>query len=257
MLVIHDDGDTLDVLTRAFEATGCDVVTAVAGFRAQAHLEGERPIDVVVAPWDTTRVVGGEVYRWALQKRYELRDQFVFIGGDTPPDFDQIVAGRCLLVPDTSTSEIVDVALATVGRREQLAAQRKSRPKIEGARHRLLVIDDEPILLSAMTDVLIATGYAVVSCESGNSAIAMLEHASFDAIVVDWHMDDGSGADVYRWLERHRPELAERVVFLSDGETDDAAEVAPDRPMIRKGQDSHALAAILRDIVRERTQDLG
>lgn len=257
MLVIHDDGDTLDVLTRAFEATGCDVVTAVAGFRAQAHLEGERPIDVVVAPWDTTRMVGGEVYRWALQKRYELRDQFVFIGGDTPPEFDQIVAGRCLLVPDTSTSEIVDVALATAGRREQLAEQRKSRPKLEGARYRLLVIDDEPILLSAITDVLISTGYAVVSCESGNSAIAMLEHEAFDAIVVDWHMDDGSGADVYRWLERHKPALAERVVFLSDGETDDAAEVAPERPMIRKGQDSHALAAILRDIVRERTQDFG
>lgn len=254
MLVIHDDGDTLDVLTRAFEATGCDVVTAVAGFRAQAHLEGDRPIDVVVAPWDTTRLLGGEVYRWALQKRYELRDLFVFIGADTPPDFDQVVAGRCLLVLDTDTSEIVHVALAAAARREQLRANRRTRPKVEGARPRLLVIDDEPILLSAIGDLLTESGYAVVCCESGNSAITMLEHEDFDAIVIDWRMDDGNGADVYRWLVKYKPALSERVVFLSGGETDDAASVAPDRPMIRKGQDSHALIAVLREIVSDHAQ---
>jgi hypothetical protein len=53
VLVIHDDGDALDIMTRLFEAAGCDVITAVSGLRAQAHLEGDRPISVVVAPWDT------------------------------------------------------------------------------------------------------------------------------------------------------------------------------------------------------------
>ena len=58
-LVIHDDGEALDALTRLFEAAGFEVTTALTGFRAQAHLEGERPIDVVVVPWDAAHPVGG------------------------------------------------------------------------------------------------------------------------------------------------------------------------------------------------------
>jgi CheY-like chemotaxis protein len=96
-LVIHDDGEALDVLTRLFEAAGFEVTTALTGFRAQAHLEGERPIDVVVVPWDAAHPVGGEVYRWSLQRRYDLRDVFVFLAAETPADFDRlVVALQCL-----------------------------------------------------------------------------------------------------------------------------------------------------------------
>ena len=46
VLVIHDDGEALDALTRLFEGGGFEVITAVTGFRAQAYLEGDRPIDL-------------------------------------------------------------------------------------------------------------------------------------------------------------------------------------------------------------------
>jgi hypothetical protein len=82
-LVIHDDGEALDVLTRLFEAAGFEVTTAITGFRAQVHLEGVRPVDVVVVPWDAAHPVGGEVYRWSLQRRYDLRDGFVFLAAET------------------------------------------------------------------------------------------------------------------------------------------------------------------------------
>jgi len=87
-LVIHDDGDSLDLLTRLFEASGFEVITALTGFRAQTYLEASRPIHVVVAPWDSTTSVGAEVYRWSLQQRYDLRDQFVFLAADVPPEFE-------------------------------------------------------------------------------------------------------------------------------------------------------------------------
>ena len=63
VLVIHDDGEALDVLTRLFEAGSFEVITAVTGFRAQAHLEGDRPIDVVVVPWDAAHPYHGLGYR--------------------------------------------------------------------------------------------------------------------------------------------------------------------------------------------------
>lgn len=250
VLVIHDDADALDLLTRLFEASGFDVITAITGFRAQAHLEGDRRIDVVIAPWDAQHRVGGEVYRWCLQRRYDLRDQFVFVGGDVPPEFDQTVAGRCLAVTTARPAEIVRVAVATVRRRAVLEEMRDAWAETDHGKPRLMLVDDEPVLLMVMGDLLGQT-YSVTRAENGNDAIAQLATEDFDAIVLDWHMDGGNGADVYRWIIEHKPQLAERVVFLSGWEGDDAESVAPGRPMVRKGQDSAALSKILKEIVRQ------
>jgi CheY-like chemotaxis protein len=251
-LVIHDDGETLDVLTRLFEAAGFEVTTAITGFRAQAHLEGERPIDVVVVPWDAAHPVGGEVYRWSLQRRYDLRDGFVFLAAETPQDFDRLVAGRCLAVPPSQPSEVVRVAAAAASRRRQLdAARNAALEEADATRPTLLLADDEPVLLLAMAELLADAGYAVSRVDSGHGAIQLLEHEDFDAIVTDWNMDDGSGADIYRWIAQVKPWLAERVVFLADEEGDHAATVAPGRPMFRKGADSRTFTTVLREIVRQ------
>jgi CheY-like chemotaxis protein len=205
-----------------------------------------------VAPWDHASGVGGDVYRWSLQKRYDLRDQFVFIASEVPAEFDRLVAGRCLAVAMTRPGEIVRVALAAVKRRAQLEAARDAAvAELDAGRPTLLLAEDDPVLLMVMADLLEQAGYAVSRVESGRAASTLLEHDEFDVIVVDWNMDDGSGADLYRWLCEYRPWLAERVVFLSGEEGDDARVVAPGRPMFRKGQDSQALTDVLREIIRQ------
>lgn len=252
VLVIHDDGEALDLLTQLFEGSGFEVITAVSGFRAQDHLDGSRPIDVVVVPWDAAHPVGGEVYRWSLQRRYDLRDGFVFLCAEPPPDFDRLVAGRCLGVAMDLPAEVVSVATAAVKRRRELEAARDAAfEEAQAGVPTLLLADDEPVLLMAMAEVLAKAGYAVSRVDNGHGAIRLLEHAEFDVIVTDWHMDDGNGADIYRWIAQVKPWLAERVVFLADEEGEDAAAVAPGRPMFRKGQDSHKLTAVLREIVRQ------
>jgi CheY-like chemotaxis protein len=106
-----------------------------------------------------------------------------------------------------------------------------------------------------MAGLLADAGYAVSRVDSGHGAIVLLDHEEFDVIVADWNMDDGNGADVYRWIAQVKPWLAERVVFLADEEGEDATVVAPGRPMFRKGQDSHALTAVLREIARQARGD--
>ncbi len=251
VLVIHDDGDALDVLTRLFEGSGFDVLTAVTGFRAQASLEADRKIDVVVAPWDYAHPVGGDVYRWSLQRRYDLRDQFVFLASEVPPEFDRIVAGRCLAVSMARSAEIVRVALATIRRAESLELMRDAALAVDADQPTLLLAEDEPILLSIIAELLGELGYAVTAVESGNGAIARADMQDFDVIVADWHMDDGNGGDLFRWLLARKPYLAGRVVFLSGDESEEVGRVAPGRPMIRKGQDSGALLKVIREIVRE------
>lgn len=246
-LVIHGTAEVLDLLTRWFEASGLDVVSAVNAYRAQTALEGERPIDVVVAPWDHFQPVGGEVYRWVLQHRHDLRNRFVFVADEVPPEFDSIVGGRCLAVPLSAIDEVARVATAIVRR---IRTPPHGVPVVrDRERPNLLLIEDDPPLLDAMAAHLHDNGYTVTAMDSGNQAIEVLEVREVDVIVCDWHMHDGSGADVYRWLLKNKPHLAARVVFLAEADQDDTGPIAPGRPMFRKGQDAEPLLTVLREIV--------
>lgn len=248
-LVIHGDGSVLDVLTRWFEASGFEVLTALNAFRAQAALEGEKVIEVVVVPWDDTQPVGGEVYRWVLKNRPDLRSRFVFIADDVPPEFDATVAGRCLAVPLAATDEIVRVATGVVRR---VRTPPRGVPVVRGpGRPTLLLADDDPLLLPAMAELLTQAGYAVTQVDGVKAAVEVCEFRDFDVIVSDWRLHDGTGHDVLKWLQANKAHLAKRMVFLSESDQDetDADQTAPGRPLFRKGQDSQSFIDGLRDIV--------
>lgn len=246
-LVIHSDGDVLDHLTRWFEANGFEVINAVTAYRAQAHLEGDKEIEVVLAPWDETHAVGGEVYRWVLQHRPDLRSRFVFIANDVAPEFDGLVGGRCLAVPLAAIEEIVRVASGIVRR---VRTPARGVPIVRGpGRPPLLLAEDDQLLLGAMAELLTEAGYAVSQVDSTKKAIELAEFRDFDVIVADWRMYDGGGKELYKWLIQNKPHLAARVVFLSEAADDESGPVAPARPMFRKGQDSQALIDVLREIV--------
>lgn len=248
-LVVHGDGEVLDLLTRWFEANDFDVITAPSGYRAQAHLEGDRPIEVVVAPWDETHPVGGEVYHWVLKNRPDLRSRFVFIADDVVPEFDAVVGGRCLAVPLAAVDEILRVA-SGVARRVRTPP--RGIPILRGpGRPALLLADDDPLLLVAMAELLSEKGYAVSQVDSLKSALELVEFRDFDVIVTDWKMHDGSSGDLYKWILEHKPHLAARVVFLSAADLDDSGPIAPGRPMFHKGQDSQQLIEVLAKIVAQ------
>ncbi|HEY5951687.1 MAG TPA: response regulator [Kofleriaceae bacterium] len=246
-LVVHGDGEVLDTLTQWFEANGFDVISAPSGFRAQAHLEGDRPVEVVVAPWDDTHPIGGEMYHWVLKNRSDLRSRFVFIADDVPPEFDAVVGGRCLAVPLAAIEEIVRVATGIVRR---VRTPPRGVPILRGpGRPALLLVEDDPLLLVAMAELFTEQGYAVSQVDSLKNALELVEFKDFDVIVADWKMHDGSAATLYKWIIKQKPHLAPRIVFLSEADLDDSGPIAPGRPMFRKGQDSQGLIDAIRGIV--------
>ncbi|HEX5059989.1 MAG TPA: response regulator [Kofleriaceae bacterium] len=248
-LVIHGDGDVLDTLTQWLEANGFDVVAAPSGFRAQAHLEGDRPVEVVIAPWDDTHPVGGEIYHWVLKNRPDLRSRFVFIANDVPPEFDAVVGGRCLAVPLAAIEEVIRVASGIVKR---VRTPPRGVPiMFRPGRPGLLLVEDDPLLLTAMADLFSEQGYSVSQVDSLKNALELVEFKDFDVIVADWKMHDGSAATLYKWITKNKPHLAARIVFLSEADLDDSGPIAPGRPMFRKGQDSQALSETLRQIVAQ------
>ena len=80
----------------------------------------------------------------------------------------------------------------------------------------LLVIEDEPAVMSFVRRALERGGYVVVSANSGTEALGLLEGQQFCGIVSDMRTPgDIDGGGVYQWIKVHRPELAQRIVFIT------------------------------------------
>jgi CheY-like chemotaxis protein len=101
-----------------------------------------------------------------------------------------------------------------------------------------------------MTRLLGDVGFQVTAAESGNAAIAQLDAGDFDVVVTDWHMPDGSGADLYRWMCTMRPWALDRMIVLTGGAVAEAEKVAVGVPVVPKGQDSATLLALLASTAR-------
>lgn len=249
-LVIHQEPGALDAITRALEAFDFDVLSALSAFRAQGYLEGDRAVHVIIAQWDDQQNIGADVYKWSLARRYDLRSQFVFVGDDEPAEFSRLVAGRCLHVTPDRLDELVQMAEAAVMRLVRMSEEPVSEIGINVEAPTILLADDDPDLLHAMTRSLKDFGYQVSAVDSGNSAIAQLTTQDFDIILADWHMGDGNGEALFRWVSEKRPDLIERLVFLSNEGVEEVRKRAPSRPAFPKGQDSADLLKTLEDIVR-------
>jgi len=84
-------------------------------------------------------------------------------------------------------------------------------------RCRLLIVDDEAHLARTL-EILLADEHDVETVTSGLAAQTKLESgASFDAIVCDLSMRDGSGMDLYAWLSARCPASATRMIFMTGG----------------------------------------
>jgi signal transduction histidine kinase/CheY-like chemotaxis protein len=102
------------------------------------------------------------------------------------------------------------------------SAARVTPPPAAGAR-RILVVDDEPLVLSSMQRLLRGWG-EVRTTASGRQALEALRNGhSYDLVLCDVVMPDMSGVDVYRTVSSERPQQASRFVFVTGGASDAAA----------------------------------
>ena len=91
-----------------------------------------------------------------------------------------------------------------------------STPAVQVNRLPILLIEDEPAVMSYVRAVLERSGYIVVCSESGVEGLRQLESGEFMGVVSDMRTPGGvDGADVHEWIARNRPELASRLVFIT------------------------------------------
>ena len=87
-------------------------------------------------------------------------------------------------------------------------------PRRIGAR-RVLIVDDEPLIGTTLRMLL--DEHHVTVAASGEEAMSRIETEAFDLVLCDLMLDDVAGVELLARVRRVRPELAERVVFMTGG----------------------------------------
>ncbi|MBP8270667.1 MAG: response regulator transcription factor [Sphaerotilus sp.] len=88
---------------------------------------------------------------------------------------------------------------------------------------KVLLIDDHPLILSAMQSVILGLGADVqaIGVETASECRELLRHDSdFDLVLLDLHLDDASGFDLLAELRMGYPALPVVVVSASDRASD-------------------------------------
>jgi signal transduction histidine kinase len=92
----------------------------------------------------------------------------------------------------------------------------RSKPKASGRRGRILVVDDEQMILTVVSRTL--ADHDVVTTKDGREAVARIKAGErFDLILSDLMMPELDGVELHRMIAAAVPEQAKRIVFLSGG----------------------------------------
>ncbi len=80
----------------------------------------------------------------------------------------------------------------------------------------ILLIEDERSVMDFMRTALERNGYTCAMASSAAEGIRLLERGVFAGIISDMRTPGGaSGADVHSWIVTHRPELSNRLLFIT------------------------------------------
>jgi len=80
--------------------------------------------------------------------------------------------------------------------------------------YRILLVDDDPFILTGIGKDLEGNGYAVTAAESGERAVKLLEADHFDLVITDLVMDRVDGIQVLKAAKNKNPEI---IVLILTG----------------------------------------
>ncbi len=87
---------------------------------------------------------------------------------------------------------------------------------IATAQKPILVVEDEPSVASFVRTALERKGYSVLTADSGAAALELLRQGDYLGVISDMRTPGGvDGADVHDWLRHNRPDLHERLIFIT------------------------------------------
>lgn len=86
---------------------------------------------------------------------------------------------------------------------------------VEPSMANILLVDDDPYVLEALSITLMESGHHVTTARNGNFAIEHADSGQFDLVITDILMPDKEGLETISYLRRNHPEL--RIIAISGG----------------------------------------
>ena len=83
----------------------------------------------------------------------------------------------------------------------------------EATAGKMLVIDDESVVLDSCRKIFSPEGYEIVTTDSPKEGLQLINDSQFDVILVDWNMPEFDGMDVISEIDKRSPESS--VVMIS------------------------------------------
>jgi two-component system NtrC family sensor kinase len=80
---------------------------------------------------------------------------------------------------------------------------------------RVLAVDDEKSVVEMTKRVLEQAGLQADTAGSIQEAIYRLTDCEYDLVLADMHMPDGSGMEVWEFVQEKQPQLVDKVIFIS------------------------------------------
>ncbi|PRP94587.1 ATP-binding protein [Enhygromyxa salina] len=112
---------------------------------------------------------------------------------------------------------------------------------------RVLVVDDEPLIREMVCDAL--AQHDVTTVSNGRDALARILAEEWDLILCDMVLPELSGLDVYREIEARRPDVLEKLVFMTGGDFSRKDLRLPSGTQVRRLEKPFSIKA-LRSMVR-------
>lgn len=94
-------------------------------------------------------------------------------------------------------------------------AQHSTSPTVP----RILLVDDEPVVLDILSRLLNALGYEVCAAGSGVEGLALLNSRAFDLVFTDYLMPGLDGFDLARAVKQKAPDIPVIMITGQSRET--------------------------------------
>jgi len=85
----------------------------------------------------------------------------------------------------------------------------------EAGAARILIVEDHPTIAELVETQLGMEGMCPTKCLGGREALQVLEHGSFDLVILDIMMPDVDGYEVFRFLQSSSGTRGIPVIFLT------------------------------------------
>lgn len=125
-----------------------------------------------------------------------------------------------------------------------------NRPEDKQTRPKVLLVDDEPRICTALAGALVSEGFEVVFVESGDEAITAFRDGLFDIVLMDLRMPGKSGWETLPRLTEARPLLPVIIITALPGQ-EAAALAAGVGALLEKPLDIPVLLETMRRLLAE------